>query len=1375
MMYWINYNYIESAAMDGTQRTLLINTSIYRSCGLAVDSDGGRLYWYNDETIESMAVNGSDRTVFLRTPNTIPHSINILGDLLYYTDNRFIWSVDVSRPNTTRRQVGLASFSAIHHMSTYSRSQYEKGSHIVTACGLVNGTCKNIVFPTPAGIVRAFQEGYSFGISSTWSKAGNLMQDNFLIVTDSYRDILYQYDLVSRSVWRIPFSHQGYEMALSYDHTQSKIYWTSTGLGAITRTNLTGEDDGTFKNLRQHRSRGIAVDVYSRLMYYTDGDTIFAMKLSGGYPFPLVNNTEAYGTTLVLDPIRGMMYWPQWRYIGMAAMDGTQRRKVYVNNYPTSLTIDLQGKRLYWSTTTTLESAALDGSDRKQLMTKSDASIKAVAFLAGNLYYVDMHSRYIWETNPSDSNPAPRPVGPAIYGYISGIAAYSSQQHIHDAHPNGSCGIENGGCKEICLSTPQGPRCACWIAAKFVFGEACSVTNYCVNSPCRNGGTCVNRNDTFECICLPDLYKGKACKTAVRYNYYQYGPSQGDVKLKTDRGFSCDMSKKSCKSNFLRIPKIQIFDGRYTQAKIFTNGYVTFGLDFDRRNPVRLNQEMLSLTKRLKAKKRGMVMMAPLWTDNDATKGDVYYHIYDLAKAGSTSTDLARVQHAIAHAKKDILSSSGVSVTDVSWVMVVTWSKMMPRMYPSDRHDSPNTFQLVIAYDPLRYQTFMMYVYEKMGWDNKYLIRPSSLGYISYRTEENFLQLAPSNKSTAYNLHKKKGNTGRNGHYLFTVATGSQEVNYDQMCYNWMRNEWDRISTVRSYWRRTLTCPCDLRLAKADGRWKVNRKQYKLTGGQRKCIYERMPRGFSTQECCYTSSGSLISTFDGRGGQLFLYHPRWKKLHERSDVKPKKWCCQLSDNCKYFYRIRPLDRCLGYTPLSIGWFFGDPHIRTLDGFQYTFNGLGEYTLIETTYGNFTLQGRTAKAIDKNGAERDATIFSAFAAKDDDSDTIHVGMTVDKDGLVVFLNNEDMTDWFSSSDVNDDRDFTSILITKTNNTQLQVTFKSGFSLTIGVSAEQLDITVGAPDAFKNQTKGLMGVFNGDATDDLLPPGENARPLSNSSSEKTIFTDFGELWRIHGDVDSLFYYAPDESYSTFARTGFKPLFIEDVLKNMTAAKSAEATQTCGVNKECLFDFAVTDKAESAAATLETNAKNTEIAETLSNASPNITVEAVLNATLGVESNLTLSAFDPDGDDVTVTMDSGPRGATFDGDVFKWTPTNMESLNISFSASDGKGGVASVDVMVNLCDCSGHGECQFDQLADGYELKQPFRVVQCSCYKGWEGDYCEADYDGCQDNPCTEGTNCTDLTAAEEVSTGRQYNCSECPPGTKKDGDACYRKYS
>ena len=59
---------------------------------------------------------------------------------------------------------------------------------------------------------------------------------------------------------------------------------------------------------------------------------------------------------------------------------------------------------------------------------------------------------------------------------------------------------------------------------------------------------------------------------------------------------------------------------------------------------MKLSPEMLSLSKRLKANARGITMMAPLWTDNDATQGDVFYHIYDLANAGSTATDLARVQ-----------------------------------------------------------------------------------------------------------------------------------------------------------------------------------------------------------------------------------------------------------------------------------------------------------------------------------------------------------------------------------------------------------------------------------------------------------------------------------------------------------------------------------------------------------------------------------------------------------------------------------------------------------------------------------------------------------------------------------------------------------
>ena len=73
----------------------------------------------------------------------------------------------------------------------------------------------------------------------------------------------------------------------------------------------------------------------------------------------------------------------------------------------------------------------------------------------------------------------------------------------------------------------------------------------------------------------------------------------------------------------------------------------------------------------------------------------------------------------------------------------------------------PNTFQLVIAYDPSRYQTFVMYIYKELGWDHQYFVRDSMIGYFSYKyTDENALQLAPSGKSTAFRMHERYGNKG---------------------------------------------------------------------------------------------------------------------------------------------------------------------------------------------------------------------------------------------------------------------------------------------------------------------------------------------------------------------------------------------------------------------------------------------------------------------------------------------------------------------------------------------------------------------------------------------------------------------------------------
>ena len=85
------------------------------------------------------------------------------------------------------------------------------------------------------------------------------------------------------------------------------------------------------------------------------------------------------------------------------------------------------------------------------------------------------------------------------------------------------------------------------------------------------------------------------------------------------------------------------------------------------------------------------------------------------------------------------------------------------------------------------------------------------------------------------------------------------------------------------------------------------------------------------------------------------------------------------------------------------FFWGDPHIVTVDGKQYTFNGLGEYEYmlaqiddeqVNETAQLIELQARTAKAIDKDGKQIDATVFVAFAGRNQANDTFHVALNTD---------------------------------------------------------------------------------------------------------------------------------------------------------------------------------------------------------------------------------------------------------------------------------------------------------------------------------------------------------------------------------------------
>ena len=183
--------------------------------------------------------------------------------------------------------------------------------------------------------------------------------------------------------------------------------------------------------------------------------------------------------------------------------------------------------------------------------------------------------------------------------------------------------------------------------------------------------------------------------------------------------------------------------------------------------------------------------------------------------------------------------------------------------------------------------------------------------------------------------------------------------------------------------------------------------------------------------------------------------------------------------------------------------YGDPHIVTLDGHKYTFNGKGEFLLIEALDGSFVLQGRMGDAPDVSGSTSAATIFTALVAKQSNSDTVQIKLS---DTSPVLINGA-----VYSFDVVDEEMFNNVVIRKMENDSYSATFSTGIYLEVRISQATSGpyistFIVSMPGSFKNNVKGLMGNYNGNISDDLAPKG-GGDPLSLNASLEELHWSFG----------------------------------------------------------------------------------------------------------------------------------------------------------------------------------------------------------------------------------------------------------------------------
>ncbi|XP_037387654.1 sushi domain-containing protein 2 isoform X2 [Pygocentrus nattereri] len=205
--------------------------------------------------------------------------------------------------------------------------------------------------------------------------------------------------------------------------------------------------------------------------------------------------------------------------------------------------------------------------------------------------------------------------------------------------------------------------------------------------------------------------------------------------------------------------------------------------------------------------------------------------------------------------------------------------------------------------------------------------------------------------------------------------------------------------------------------------------------------------------------------------------------------------------------------CTVYEPYRAASVLGDPHFITFDGATYTFNGKGEYVLLQSAAWSLSVQGRTGPMKSENGSVIMATRLSSVAMKEMDSDVIEVRLTDRLDHLQVLMNQEELS--FSEQSW---MDLKGVFVFSAVPQNVTVMFPSGAGVEVRGRGGVMALTVLLPLEFNNHTQGLLGKMNDNPADDLTSSDGVITPAN--SSPQDIFT-FGAGWAVSNE-SSLFTY-------------------------------------------------------------------------------------------------------------------------------------------------------------------------------------------------------------------------------------------------------------
>ncbi|XP_062583134.1 protein mesh-like [Saccostrea cucullata] len=430
---------------------------------------------------------------------------------------------------------------------------------------------------------------------------------------------------------------------------------------------------------------------------------------------------------------------------------------------------------------------------------------------------------------------------------------------------------------------------------------------------------------------------------------------------------------------------------------------------------------------------------------------------------------------------------------------------------------------------------------------------------------------------------------------VFLISQSGEEAR--QICKKWINSESSFPAVDPGE-----PCPCTIQQARVDNvkyqpdpdcnmfqKERNTKVNCRYRRDAQHCV--RLPRpskGGSDNVCCYNANGNLIDSRVEEGGTQQRYHyvegvPYVSNFYY--DVMPFMQCCRFSQTsandttdkedtyslCQNYLKLRNYSSCQNYEPPRLARTSGDPHMTTLDGLSYTFNGAGEFVYIYTEDDLFKSQVRFEQFKKYDGSFVPATVATAVVMEYGNSSgrvEVHLNSirTVDvlhNSELLVF----EESNWMDLNGV-------SILLlpaeSNSSDASLMVMFKDiKISFNIQASKRIMNILpIVHGDEIKGKLKGLLGNYDENPSNDLFSSDDQL--LSPNSSDVVIYNKFGMSWAIN-ETESLFTYEPGKSFADYHQPSFRPVFESSV------SVTEEVRAVCGEDKDCIFDFSVTGSRE------------------------------------------------------------------------------------------------------------------------------------------------------------------------------------------------------